>query len=352
MSWIASSNPRSFVCGLFGNIKVATLEHARVSSSHKEKCLILISIDILYTNLDAQGKKLKKGSTVDFKRVNHLWDTTLHQWVTKEEVEETADEFDNYAFTVQRNFDWDNHYTRTNINIKSKLLREALQEIMKDVQGETLEAEEPSVDPNMLFLFLEELRSHYKKSLKSRLKKEKKSKNKKKIKNMIAHCKCLVRYLDEDYADTIKTLYPLLDAGNITFDLLWALFKPNTIAYTSTYGDHENPRCFKVDRATKESSFIKGEWYSIEGRYLEYDGKNFGLGEFEVNIEAFKGSRKITSLAAYPLKYHKDEEGITKQLVERGKHFIQMTGQNFRFTRVLLSRRSARASRSLTSTAE
>ncbi|TID26350.1 hypothetical protein E6O75_ATG00843 [Venturia nashicola] len=277
-----------------------------------------------------QGKKVKKGSTSQFKRVNHLWDTILHQWVTKEEIDEVTDEFDNYGFVVQRNFDYDNHYTSTIVKIKSKALKEALEEIMKDVQGQTLEAEAPSVDPNMLFLFLEELRTHYKKTLKARLKKAKKTKKAKKIKNMIAHCKCLVRYLDEDYADTKKTLYPLLDAGNITFELLWALFKPNSIAYTSTYGDHDNPRCFKVDRATKETSFIKGEWYAIEGRYLEYDGKNFGLGEFEVSIENFKGSRKITSLTAYPLKYHMDEEGITKQLVERGKHFIQLTGQNFR----------------------
>ncbi|KAE9986895.1 hypothetical protein EG328_004337 [Venturia inaequalis] len=277
-----------------------------------------------------KGKKVKKGSTADFKRVNFLWDTTLHQWVTKEELEEVADEFDNYGFVVQRNFDYDNHYISTSVKVKSKALKESLEEVMKDVQGQTLEAEEPSVDPNMLFLFLEELRTHYKTTLKARLKKAKKAKKVKKIKNLIAHCKCLVRYLDEDYADTKKTLYPLLDAGNITFELLWALFKPNTIAYTSTYGDHDNPRCFKVDRATKEKSFIKGEWYAIEGRYLEYDGKNFGLGEFEVNIEDFKGSRKITSLSAYPLKYHKDEEGITKQLTERGKHFIQLTGQNFR----------------------
>jgi hypothetical protein len=43
-------------------------------------------------------------------------------------------------------------------------------------------------------------------------------------------------------------------------------------------------------------------------RYLEYDGKNFGLGEHEVSIHAFKGHKKITSLAAYPLEYHKDAE--------------------------------------------
>jgi hypothetical protein len=276
-------------------------------------------------------KRPKKGSTVDFKRVNHVWDTTVHNWKIVENEEEELDEFDEYAFIVRRKFDWDNHYTKTVVDVKSKLLKQALMEVMKDVQGETLEADEPSVDPNMLFLYLEDIRTYYKKTLKARLKKEKKRKGKKRVKCMISHCRVLCRYLDDDYEDTKKTLYPLLKAGNITFDLLWALFKPNTIAYTSTYNDHDNPRCFKVDRATKEQSFIKGEWYCIEGRYLEYDGKNYGLGDFEANVESFKGSRKITSLATYPLQYHKDPETIKKQLIERGKQFVSMTGMNYRF---------------------
>jgi DNA polymerase III delta prime subunit len=217
------------------------------------------------------------------------------------------------------------------VDIKSKLLKESLMEIMKDVQGETLEADEPCIDPNMLFLFLEDIRTYYKKTLKSRLKKEKKRKSKKRVKGMISHCRVLCKYLDEDYEETKKTLYPLLKAGNITFDLLWALFKPNTIAYTSTYNDHDNPRCFKVDRTTKEQSFMRGEWYSVEGRYLEYDGKNYGLGDFEAQVDQFKGSRKITSLSTYPLQYHKDPEAVKKQLVDRGKQFVSMTGMNYRF---------------------
>lgn len=183
----------------------------------------------------------------------------------------------------------------------------------------------------MLFLYLEELRTYAKKTLKASLKKEKKRKQKKRISLQISQCKIMIAYLDQDYEDTKKTLYPMLEAGNITFELLWALFKPNTIAFTNAYGSTEDPRCFKVDYATKDSSFMRGEWYCIEGRYLEYDGKSFGLGEFEIDVESFKGPRKITSLSTYPLKYHKDPSGIKKQLVERGKRFVSMQGMNYRF---------------------
>jgi ATPase family associated with various cellular activities (AAA) len=268
---------------------------------------------------------------LEFKRVDQLWDNTIHNYKLTESAEDKVDEFDEYVFTVRRKFDWENKYRNTVVDIKSNPLRDALAEIMKDVKGVSLVEDKPSMDPNMLFLYLEEIRTYAKKTLKAKLKKEQKRKNQKRIKTMISHCKVLITYLDEDYEETKKRLYPMLDAGNITFDLLWALFKPNTIAISSTYGSWDDPRCFKVDFANKESSFIKGEWYCIEGRYLEYDGKSFGLGDFELNIEQFQGPRKITSLPTYPLKYHKDPEGVSKQLVERGKRFVELAGMNYRF---------------------
>ncbi|KAK8223114.1 hypothetical protein HDK90DRAFT_515460 [Phyllosticta capitalensis] len=280
-----------------------------------------------------KGKKVqaKRGTMLEFKRVDELWDNTIHNYKLTESAEDPVDEFNSYVFTVRRRFDWENKYRSTVVDIKSKLLREALSEIFKDVKGVSLVEDQPSIDPNMLFLYLEELRTHAKKTLKNKAKKEKKRKQMKKLRLMATHCKILIKYLDEDYDETKKTLYPMLEAGNITFDLLWALFKPNTIAYTTTYGAAEHPRAFKVDYAYKERSFIRGEWYCIEGRYLEYDGKNYGLGDFEINVDAFKGPRKITSLATYPIRYHKDADNVRKQLVERGKRFVTMTGMNYRF---------------------
>lgn len=76
---------------------------------------------------------------------------------------------------------------------------------------------------------------------------------------------------------------------------------------------------------------MKGTWYNIEGRYLEYDGKTFGMGTMEVEVEQFKGPRKISSLACYPLKYHKDSELLKEQLIERGKKFVGLKGMNYRF---------------------
>lgn len=201
---------------------------------------------------------------------------------------------------------------------------------MDGVKGVSLVAETPVVDPNMLFLYLEETRAHMK-ELKKLAKTEKKKKARKLAAIKVAHLKVLIKYLDTDYAETKKTLYPLLESNMITFDLLWALFKPNTIAYTPTYGHTDEPRAFKIEYATKESSFMKGSWYMIEGKYLEYDGKSFGMGSMAADVESFKGARKITSLACYPLKYHRDAENLKTRLIERGKQFVALRGMNYRF---------------------
>ena len=100
---------------------------------------------------------------------------------------------------------------------------------------------------------------------------------------------------------------------------------------TSCYGSWDEPRCFKVDYATKCVTMQRGEWYCIEGKYLEYDGKGFGYGDFEVDVDGFKGPRRISSLATYPLKYHKDPGGVRKTILARGEQFVSMEGMQYKF---------------------
>lgn len=101
------------------------------------------------------------------------------------------------------------------MDIKSKPLRDALIHVMGAVKGVSFAEETPVVDPNMLFLYLEEMRTHMK-ELKAKSKSEKKKKAKKVAAAKAAHVKVLIKYLDKDYAETKKTLYPLLESNTIT----------------------------------------------------------------------------------------------------------------------------------------
>jgi hypothetical protein len=251
-------------------------------------------------------KVLTKKNALEFKRIDQVWDITLRDYKLVESTAEQKDEFD-CVFTVRRKFDWDGRHKETQVDIKSKVLRNALQAVFKECKGISLVEEVPQIDPRTLFHYYGELQTYVKKTLKPKLKRVKRTKKRKLLTQEIAQCKLLLGYVDEDYAATRKALKPMLKAGTITYDLCWALFKPNTIAFAPTYGNKDDPRCFKVDVTYEYESWLTGaKSWVVDGRYLEYDGKVFGLGDHQVQISAFKGHKKITSLAAYPLEYHED----------------------------------------------
>ncbi|CZR64854.1 related to TOB3 (member of AAA-ATPase family) [Phialocephala subalpina] len=307
---------------------------ARIQAAKRAKQLAALGLDAAGGKKGKKGKKDKKkrASKLDYHRVDQLWDSTIHNYkLTDTAEDEESSEYDQYLFNVRRTFDWEGKYKTTVVDIKSKLLKEALNEVMDGVKGVSLVEETPIIDPNLLFLYLEDLREMCKelKNKKITIKKGKK-KAKKRQETKRKHLKVLLKYLDKDYAATKKTLYPMLESGIITFDLLWALYKPNTLAYTTTYGSADEPRAFKIELAEKEFSFMKGEWYNIEGRYLEYDGKTWGMGTMDCDVPAFKGARKITSLNCYPLKYHKNEVKLRADLIARGKKFVSLQGVNYK----------------------
>lgn len=200
-----------------------------------------------------------RGSKVDFVRVDRIWDSNRHNYVLKATAEDPdLGEYDQYAFQVRRIFDWENKYISTVLDIKSRALKEALKDVMDEVKGVSFAEETPVIDPNMIFLYLEELRTHMKKlkkKSKTETRKEKKNKKKFSATTKTKNLRVLVKYLDKDYAEIKKTLYPLLENNTITFDLLWALFKSNEIAYCPTYGNPDEPRAFKIEYANLVSIF-------------------------------------------------------------------------------------------------
>jgi hypothetical protein len=95
------------------------------------------------TDKKTPAKKGKKNG-LDFKRVDQVWDSKIRDYKFTESVEEQKDEFDS-VFTVRRRFGWDNKYIETQVDIKSKLLRNALQVVFKDCKSISLVEDKPSV---------------------------------------------------------------------------------------------------------------------------------------------------------------------------------------------------------------
>ncbi|OAA70388.1 ATPase, AAA-type, core [Cordyceps fumosorosea ARSEF 2679] len=279
--------------------------------------------------------RAKKDGKPSFRRVDFVWDSSALCFKIRDttDTQSQDDEDDDNIFLVRRTFDTQGRYRQTFVDIRSKLLRECLKDTIGEVKGVTFVEETPKLDPDFLFLYMDDLLAHYKhlKTVKpTGDSKKEKANNAKKIGLKIAHLKLLLKYLRKDYAEIKRQVDSLLRNGLITFELLWALWKPKSLVYTTTFGNDDEPRVFRVESVERHVNMQKGEYFHIDGKYFEYDGKNFGYGSMASEIGSFRGARKITSLPCYPLHFHRDEAGLRKRLIERGKKFVELRGVHYK----------------------
>jgi len=78
------------------------------------------------------------------------------------------------------------------------------------------------------------------------------------------HPDLLTQHIKATYTDTGTRLLPLLMSGEILYDLLWALFKPSTFAYT--YPGTKKIMCTKYDFSEKGTMPNSVVYFYIRGR--------------------------------------------------------------------------------------
>jgi hypothetical protein len=89
------------------------------------------------------------------------------------------------------------------------------------------------------------------------------------------HLSLLVNCIKKAYSTTGNHLSALLKKGEITYDLLWALFKPHTSVFT-IYPGSEQPRCVEYVSGEERRINQDQRYFHIEYYYLDFNGKIFG----------------------------------------------------------------------------
>jgi len=135
----------------------------------------------------------------------------------------------------------------------------------------------------------------------------------------------LVGYLQAHFESTIKTLPKLLENGEITFDLLWALFPPMTIVY-SVCDDSEQPHCSILDSIEEKQTISKDRYLALQVHRIHHDGKVFGEASDVLIVSDFPGVKPIQSLDAFPLRCHENMEEVKSTLIKRGRRFTSLSG--------------------------
>jgi hypothetical protein len=130
-------------------------------------------------------------------------------------------------------------------------------------------------------------------------------------------------------AMTREKVNKLLQDGDITYDLLWALFTPNSEIFTRCLGN-EQPRCVRVNHGAYRDDWMKGKFFKVECRYHDFNGSAFGEAKVELKIDEFRGIKPISQLEAFPLQFHDDPAKIRTRLIECGRTFVSLIGNQYR----------------------
>ena len=138
----------------------------------------------------------------------------------------------------------------------------------------------------------------------------------------------LIEFLKVQYASTSEKLRALITHGEITFDLLPVFFRPNSIVYTHC-ATSEQPRCLRFDSGQMKT-LSTGRVFQLTCRFFTNDGKTSGIASATTQVLEFEGVMKITSLGVYPLEHHATKDKIVRELIERGRKFIGLSGTHCR----------------------
>lgn len=149
----------------------------------------------------------------------------------------------------------------------------------------------------------------------------------------------------EEYASEIASLESLLRAGDITYELLWAIFPPRCQLYSeenllqepqvynlvTTRGrdkDGMPPQPLPFTQPTLRPSSgrrvtdPRQKGLEVIAELLHFNGQNIGWVEDGIQINEYQGAKKINSLEIYPLGYHTNAQHVRDTQYRHGQTYI------------------------------
>ena len=136
--------------------------------------------------------------------------------------------------------------------------------------------------------------------------------------------------MEDTYEFTKKHFKELLKHQEITYNLLWALFPPNALVYT-TCSNTKKLQCVRYDFGQKKRLENGTVYFSLKCRYLDFNGKIFGDISAELIICKFRGTERITNLPGFPLRYYPNRSRVTARLMNCRRKFVSLLGGYHRY---------------------
>ncbi|CEL10110.1 hypothetical protein ASPCAL13235 [Aspergillus calidoustus] len=132
-------------------------------------------------------------------------------------------------------------------------------------------------------------------------------------------------FQDEHMARATKEIQSSLDVGKISFDCLWALFKPGELLLLTIEAPMADRRSiFSCGVCLQYTTYEREGLWGVQIRHMAVGDGVVGTTDVQYTFPIFVGYKPIDSLPLYPLRYCKDEAHIRKELAERGRKYLRL----------------------------
>ncbi|KAH9838293.1 P-loop containing nucleoside triphosphate hydrolase protein [Rhodofomes roseus] len=206
----------------------------------------------------------------------------------------------------------------TVMEIHQEALRNTLLAINRDVEGLELTARKPALEKDVFFFSYRQLETRRRELEQSNIPEDQET-----LEGIYA----ALRFIDEDLKDSIADFDVLIGQRQITYELLWALFRPNSYVHAyDTDIDQRYVACAKTLEYYESTQ--RGKWAEIECDIIIRDDLDLGLTRIKFEVDNFPGARSIFDLPIYPLEHYPDHDALYKAAVSRGKDYV---GSNLHF---------------------
>ncbi|KAL2377423.1 hypothetical protein RJZ90_006738 [Blastomyces dermatitidis] len=216
---------------------------------------------------------------------------------------------------------------RVTVRVNSEFIRKALRHVMGAANAIGLQEDKPivcfalvaqavtnqaQIDQKLLYNFLPDLKRYKARAAGA-------------PEDKLKHISLFVNFITRTYQSVTEQLLPQLKAGQIAWDLLWAVMKPGCILYATCFGT-EKPRCVVLNAVEQKEKHTGVEYYELSCSYIDCDRKSLGKSGIHLIIEKFSGLQAIHALPVFPLEYHPQHTRLRQNLIECRKKFCQLVG--------------------------
>ncbi|KAJ8128324.1 hypothetical protein O1611_g5312 [Lasiodiplodia mahajangana] len=133
-----------------------------------------------------------------------------------------------------------------------------------------------------------------------------------------AHVQLLYNLLDIELRETRDEIRDLVKNGVITYDTLWAIFRPGSLVYSAI---EDRDRVFLL-----QSTYYVEGFMGLNVKFVDWDGTQFGYRTIPLTIRQFAGTQRVADLGVYPIQFHPSRKEVEEGVKARGEKFRDMHG--------------------------